>query len=130
MFTLDEKFWSKVNKTETCWIWIGGKSSKGYGRLRIGSKFFSPHRIVMKCVDSSIDVCHKCDNPSCVNPDHLFIGTRKDNMQDASKKGRLTREKLYANKKERSKVQWARYYKKHRKKLLEKRKLKRNLGFV
>lgn len=128
MFILGEKFWSKVNKTNNCWNWIGGKSSKGYGRLRIGKSFFSPHRMVMNCVDSKIDVCHKCDNPSCVNPEHLFLGTRSDNMMDASRKGKLIRPKIYKTSKERRKAGWARYYKKHGKELQERRKLKRKIG--
>ena len=91
---LEERFWSKVKKTPGCWSWLGSKDSNGYGRIMIrergGSKL--AHRIAYEIVNgeipSQMHACHKCDNPSCVNPDHIFIGTAKDNLQDMSKKGR------------------------------------------
>lgn len=85
-----------------CWAWSGSKDGKGYGVIssRNGSKS-SPekaHRVSYEKNFGSIPfgmlVCHKCDNPECTNPDHLFIGTQKDNMQDCSKKGRLNPESL------------------------------------
>lgn len=84
---------SKTKKTNTCWIWLGAKNPKGYGRIKINKKLYSPHRIMFELFYGKIlgvyDVCHKCDNPSCINPDHLFLGTRSDNMKDAYNKGRL-----------------------------------------
>jgi len=91
MFNLDDRFWSKVNKTDYCWNWIGASNSKGYGRYKIKGVAYSPHRLVINCFDVNFDVCHKCDNPSCVNPDHLFLGTHKDNMQDMVKKNRCNK---------------------------------------
>lgn len=94
--TIEERFWNKVNKTNNvndCWEWIGAKINKGYGRIKINKKGVLAHRfsyeLYNKSIDSNLMICHKCDNPSCVNPNHLFQGTRSDNMKDAFKKGRL-----------------------------------------
>ena len=88
-----ERFWKKVEKTESCWLWTGANTKKGYGRFKIKAKLHSPHRVSLSLSIGSIcldkQVCHKCDNPSCVRPDHLFEGTRSDNMKDAFSKGRL-----------------------------------------
>ena len=76
-----------------CWHWNAGKNQNGYGRVRIKGVFYTSH-IFSYCLFNNdytpdLKVCHKCDNPSCVNPKHLFLATQKENMQDASKKGRL-----------------------------------------
>jgi hypothetical protein len=82
-----ERFWAKVEKTEYCWNWIGGTSSAGYGRFRIGDKLYSPHRLSFEWHNEPIPdgmlICHRCDNPSCVRPSHLFLGTYSDNLIDA-----------------------------------------------
>lgn len=86
------RFWSKVNKTDRCWIWIGGKTSKGYGMFFSNKKFVYAHRFSYElhkcCIASGRMVCHACDNPSCVNPEHLFDGTGSDNQRDSVNKGR------------------------------------------
>jgi hypothetical protein len=86
------RFWSKVEKTETCWIWTAATSTFGHGRFRVNRKSYSPHRLSYELFygdfDQSLLVCHTCDNPRCVNPDHLFLGTYLDNNRDMFAKGR------------------------------------------
>jgi len=85
-------FWDKVTKTDTCWLWAAFKDKNGYGRLTIRNKQYLAHRVSWELCNEKIPkgllVCHHCDNPPCVNPDHLFLGTKKDNAQDMVRKGR------------------------------------------
>ncbi len=89
-----DRFWSKVEKSEDCWNWTGAKSSFGHGRFKIDGKLYSPHRLVYEWkygkIPKDMMICHHCDNPSCVKLEHLFLGTRSDNMKDAYRKGRIT----------------------------------------
>lgn len=90
-----KSFWSKVDKSGDCWEWTACKDKRGYGRFNQPKAFKTTlaHRIAYMIsigpVPPEICVCHHCDNPSCVNPDHLFLGTHRDNMIDAMVKKRL-----------------------------------------
>ena len=87
---------SKKNHPLECWIWEAAKDKDGYGTLWNGKKI-KAHRfsyeLYLEKIPNDLFACHHCDTPSCVNPMHLFVGTAKDNTQDAIKKGRLKRNK-------------------------------------
>lgn len=95
-----ERIMEKVDcqNSSGCWIWTGGLKTGGYGEMWIGSRLdesrrkIAVHRATFELFKGEIPngylVCHSCDNPSCVNPDHLFVGTQLDNMLDCKSKGR------------------------------------------
>lgn len=91
------RFWIKVDRSggpDTCWIWTGAqRQAFGYGMFSIGRKSISTHRyswlLHNGAIPDGLQVLHHCDNPRCVNPAHLFLGTQKDNVRDARDKGRL-----------------------------------------
>jgi hypothetical protein len=76
-----------------CWEWQAGKDKQGYGRFAIRPRNMAAHRaswlIHKGALPSGLQVLHRCDNPSCVNPEHLFLGTPTDNMRDCAAKGRI-----------------------------------------
>ncbi len=87
------RFWSKVDKGDGsgCWNWIGTLNHKGYGRFAIGRKEPFAHRISYRLhigEPGDLFVCHHCDNPRCVRPNHFFLGTNLDNLRDSIVKGR------------------------------------------
>lgn len=75
-----------------CWLWIGNQRQNGYGVITNAYQQLLAHRVAYELYKSPIPkglvVCHKCDTPCCVNPDHLFLGTQKENIHDMMKKGR------------------------------------------
>ncbi len=91
-FDHEERFFKYVIKSEGCWIWSGCKDKKGYGQFNLKNKTMFSHRFSYELkygkIPEKMCVCHKCDTPSCVNPDHLFLGTNKENLRDMISKGR------------------------------------------
>lgn len=90
--TLKERFFYKVEKTDSCWNWIGGKYSNGYGCMFVGRKLTGAHRVSWMvhngAIPSGMQILHRCDNPPCVNPDHLFLGSQLENIRDMLGKNR------------------------------------------
>src|SRR6185369_17008438 len=91
------KFWQKVDKSggpDSCWEWRGARREFGYGMVRINGILRRVHRVSWEIrfgvITGDFAVCHKCDNPPCVNPDHLFLGDAKDNVNDCISKQRFS----------------------------------------
>lgn len=99
--SLEERLWTKVRRSDDadCWPFTGNRMPRGYGRIVVGSRSqgnrrtLLAHRAAWELTNGPIPdgmaICHKCDNPSCCNPSHLFLGTHLDNMRDASQKNRM-----------------------------------------
>lgn len=93
--TRAERFWSHVDKSGDCWIWLGAKDENGYGKVGAGDgrrATLLAHRVSWELVNGHISdglfCLHRCDNPPCVNPKHLFLGTQRINIEDMVRKGR------------------------------------------
>lgn len=90
-----ERFWERVQHSDGCWVWSGDRAGAGYGRIGVGGRNSSKllaHRLSWEIhhgpIPDGLFVCHHCDNPTCVRPDHLFLGTTRDNARDMAAKGR------------------------------------------
>lgn len=97
--SIEERFWEKVDlkKKDDCWPWTASVNNHGYGRMRVNGKLVYAQRLSYIIHFGEIEkgsgyhgicVLHKCDNPLCVNPNHLFLGTHKNNMEDKTNKKR------------------------------------------
>jgi len=91
---LDEKFWSSVDTKYDCWTWRYSKDKDGYGKEKRNYRDIRAHRLSYEMhigpIPKGMFVCHRCDNPSCVRPSHLFLGSAKDNSQDSVNKHRIS----------------------------------------
>ena len=96
----EERFWEKVDTSGDCWVWTGAKHVFGYGKfsLRTGESPYDAHRaswiLANGPVPEGMSVLHRCDNPACVRPDHLELGTHRQNMSDMSLRNRTGMRKL------------------------------------
>ena len=94
--THEERFWKSVRKTDTCWLWGAGRDKDGYGRFKaticgVETRFATRYSYMLhtgEILDSSVLILHSCDNPPCVNPDHLSAGSPMENTHDMMRKGR------------------------------------------
>lgn len=89
-----KRFWDKVDKSGECWSWTAACRRTGYGAFKYLGKVYDAHRFSWMLSHKKMPdlwILHKCDNKKCVNPDHLFEGTRQDNIADALVKGLLNR---------------------------------------
>lgn len=100
---LERRFWSKVEKTDGCWNWVASKVPKGYGQFGLNvsgvARKVRSHRfaylLTYGLVPQNMCVLHRCDNPACCNPEHLFLGTVRDNNVDMVLKGRQVVRRLH-----------------------------------
>jgi hypothetical protein len=109
--SIENRFWKKVHKTDCCWTWIGTRKPNQYGAIQsggVGSKTLLAHRVSYEIHKGKIPVgmvvMHSCDNPSCVNPEHLSLGTFKENTADMIAKGRKVSVPIHGEKNGKSRL--------------------------
>lgn len=111
-----QRFWSKVDKTVNCWNWIGANRGNGYGCFKYKNKVYDAHRFVWYLVFKKFPtqwILHKCNNKKCVNPDHIYEGSAKQNYADMLVAGNAYKPiKIYKSKKEQKRASFMRWYKK------------------
>ncbi len=106
-----QKFWTRVDRGEGCWLWRGAASPQGYGRFypSTGQKLYA-HRVSFDLnvgvIPNGLFVCHTCDVRLCVRPEHLFLGSHQDNMNDMNAKGRGRPGKAYGELAHLAKLDW------------------------
>lgn len=94
--TPEMRFWGKIKKTDSCWLWQGCVNTTGYGMANwAGRKNIVAHRLVWTLlkgeIPAGLEACHTCDTPRCCNPDHIFLASHAENMADCKAKGRQSR---------------------------------------
>jgi hypothetical protein len=98
---MKDRILGKITREGECWIWQGSKSESGYGRINIRPRIQRAHRVSYEVfvgpIPDGAEIMHSCDNPACVNPEHLSPGTHRQNMEDAASKGRMARLKGQEN---------------------------------
>lgn len=112
--SLEQRFWSKVQRTgpDECWLWQAHRTRSGYGHFSTWvsdhNKVTVAHRMAWTLTNGAIPaglcVCHRCDNPPCCNPSHLFLGTQRENIADMDAKGRAHRVRLPGSKNHQAKL--------------------------
>lgn len=101
--SMQDRFWRKIFKTDNCWFWIGGSNEHRYGVFWFRNRLHKAHRVSWIIhngeIPDGMDILHKCDNPPCVRPDHLFVGDAKINGLDAASKHRTPQGERHWNSK-------------------------------
>lgn len=91
--TVADRFWANVDKSGDCWTWTAGRYPTGYGMFGVNRVPRGAHRVSWELthgpIPAGLEVCHSCDNPPCVRPSHLWLGTHRQNIEDAGRKGRM-----------------------------------------